>query len=467
MELAAEVRSGEVSAVLLGGEAGVGKSRLVVELSRRLAVDGWRVLAGECVELGGDGLPLAPLADVLRTLARTSPPDRLDAYLGAARAELAWLLPELGNEPGATAAASHAQLLELVLGMVTRIAAEAPLLLVVEDLHWADRSTLELIAFLTRTLQAVPVMVVMTYRSDELHRRHPLRPLLTTWERGRSVVRVELGRLTRAEVAEQLAGILDETPPAPVVDAVFERSQGNAYLVEEVLGIIRNGRLPDDLPPSLRDVLLAHLEQLADGAQLVVRAASAAGTSVPERLLASVVDLPPDAFGAALREVVEHHLLLVDDSIPGYAFRHALTRDAVYHDMLPGERVQLHAAYGEALTSQPELGGRAVSPMLAHHWYAALDLPRALAAATAAGRETAVHAPADALTHFERALEVWPRVADAEQLAGGDHVEVLGEAASAAYNAGINDRCLQLLDQALAEQPLSAVDERRALILEA
>ncbi len=100
MELARRVGSGEVSSVLLGGEAGVGKSRLVAELSRRLADDGWRVLAGECVELGGDGLPLAPLADVLRTLARTTPPDQLDSYLGAARPELAWLLPELGDEPG-------------------------------------------------------------------------------------------------------------------------------------------------------------------------------------------------------------------------------------------------------------------------------------------------------------------------------------------------------------------------------
>jgi DNA-binding CsgD family transcriptional regulator len=465
LEGAQRVSEGEPATFLVAGEAGVGKSRLVAEVSDRLAEDGWRVLTGECVELGGDGLPLAPLADVLRTLARTSTPAELDGYLGAARRELTWLLPELGDEPAATGSASQAQLLELVLGVFSRVARERPLLLVVEDLHWGDRSTLEMMAFLVRALRGAPVMVLMTYRSDEMHRRHPLRPLLTTWERGRSVARVELSRLTRGEVAEQLAGILDEQPANRVVDAVFERSQGNAYLVEEVLGILQGGRLPDDLPPSLRDVLLTHMELMSEEAQRVVRAASAAGTSVPERLLASVVELDSGPFRAALREVVEHHLLLVDDSIPGYAFRHALTRDAIYHDMLPGERVQLHASYGAALTDEPALAGRAVTSMLAHHWYAALDLPRALAAALAAGRESAAHAPADAQKHFERALEVWPRVADAEELAEAGHVAVLGEAAAAAYNAGVTDRSLQLLDQALAELPTGVDDVHRALIL--
>jgi DNA-binding CsgD family transcriptional regulator/tetratricopeptide (TPR) repeat protein len=379
-----------------------------------------------------------------------------------------WLLPELGDQTSATGGASQAQLLELVLGMVARVGADRPLLLVVEDLHWADRSTLELVAFLARALRGTPVMLVMTYRSDELHRRHPLRQLLTTWERGRNVSRIELARLTRSEVAEQLSGILGTDPPSQIIDAVFERSQGNAYFVEEVLGIIQGGRQPGDLPPSLRDVLLTHMELLSEDAQRVVRAASAAGASVPERLLASVVDLDPARFSAALREIVEHHLLVVDDSIPGYAFRHALTRDAVYHDMLPGERVQLHGSFGAALSTEPELAGRAVASMLAHHWYAALDLPRALAAALVAGRESVTHAPADAQKHFERALEVWPRVVDAEQLAAADHVEVLGEAATAAYNAGATDRCLQLLDQAVAEQPVGAGDDvRLALILEA
>ncbi|MBV9830095.1 MAG: AAA family ATPase [Marmoricola sp.] len=465
LRTADEVRAGSTASCLVAGEAGVGKSRLVAELAQRLESDGWRVLTGRCVELGGDGLPLAPLADVLRTLALTTTPEQLDDFLGAARRELVWLLPDLAGAAPDGGGASPAQLLELVLGVVARVGRDRPLLLVVEDLHWADRSTLELVAFLTRALQGTSVLLVMTYRSDELHRTHPFRPLLTTWERGRSVVRLELARLTRAEVRDQLAGILAEDPPGHVVDAVFERSQGNAYLAEEVLGIIQGGRPADELPPSLRDVLLTHVELLSPDAQATVRAASAAGTSVSEALLARVVELEPLGLGAALREAVEHHLLVVDDAIPGYAFRHALTRDAVYHDMLPGERVQLHSSYGEALSTDPALGGRGVSGMLAHHWYAALDLPRALDASVAAGRQAVTHAPADALEHFERALEVWPRVAEAEALAGNDHVGIMDEAATAAYNAGRTDRGLQLLDRALAELPPDAPRTRRASLL--
>jgi predicted ATPase len=335
--------SGAATALLVAGEAGVGKSRLVAEATARLVDDGWQVLSGECFELGSEGLPFAPLVDVLRSLVRTTPADELDDLLGPARQDLAWLLPELGDDVVAVAGASQARLLELVLALVGRLARRQPLVLVVEDLHWADRSTLELVAFLVRALRSERVLLVLTCRTDELHRHHPLRPVLAAWERARSVLRVDVPRLARDQVAVQLAAILGEQPRPSLVDAVYERSEGNAYFVEEVLQIVQQGRAPGELPQSLRDVLLTHVEALGDPAQRVLRAASAAGTSVPERVLAAVVaavtGLDRDAFAAAVREVVERHLLLVDESLPGYAFRHALTRDAVYHDMLPGERV--------------------------------------------------------------------------------------------------------------------------------
>ena len=463
--------SGAATALLVAGEAGVGKSRLVAEATARLVDDGWQVLSGECFELGSEGLPFAPLVDVLRSLVRTTPADELDDLLGPARQDLAWLLPELGDDVVAVAGASQARLLELVLALVGRLARRQPLVLVVEDLHWADRSTLELVAFLVRALRSERVLLVLTCRTDELHRHHPLRPVLAAWERARSVLRVDVPRLARDQVAVQLAAILGEQPRPSLVDAVYERSEGNAYFVEEVLQIVQQGRAPGELPQSLRDVLLTHVEALGDPAQRVLRAASAAGTSVPERVLAAVVaavtGLDRDAFAAAVREVVERHLLLVDESLPGYAFRHALTRDAVYHDMLPGELVELHAAYGEALTAGPETAGRATAAMLAHHWYAALDLPRALVAALSAGREAAALAPGDAQQHFERVLEVWARVPDAAERAGADHVEVLRAAAAAAYDAASFDRCLQLLDQAVAELPAGVDDPRRALLLNA
>jgi DNA-binding CsgD family transcriptional regulator/tetratricopeptide (TPR) repeat protein len=361
-----------------------------------------------------------------------------------------------------------AQLLELVLGLLGRLSAVRPVLLVLEDLHWADQSTLELVAFLVRSLRAVRVLLVATYRSDELHRRHPLRPLLTGWERVRTVDRVELLRFQRDEVATQLAAILADEPGPGLVDLVFDRSGGNAYLVEELAGVVRRGGDPADLPPSLVDVLLSGVDSLSVAAQRLLRTAAVAGKRVPERLLAEVAGLDEAELFAALREAVESHLLVVDQTAPGYEFRHALTRDALYEDMLPGERVRLHAAYGETLAREPGLAGddTGVAAALAHHWYAALDLPRALPASVSAGQAMTSYAPAEAQRHLERALEIWPRVADAEERTGLDQAEVVRLAADAAYQAGAVDRSVALFDQALADLPDERDFVRRALVME-
>jgi predicted ATPase/DNA-binding NarL/FixJ family response regulator len=463
---------GESTIVLVGGEAGVGKTRLVEEAAARAAQAGGRVLVGGCVELGGDALPFAPLVDALRSLARSTPEPQLAALLGPARRELARLLPEL--DPDAALAVSvdggrTSQLLELVLGVLGRLATEQPLMLVIEDLHWADASTLDLVALLVRALRGVRVLLVVTYRSDELHRGHPLRPLLTGWERVRSVQRIDLPRFARDEVAAQLRAILETAPDAQFVDLVFDRSEGNAFLVEEILGAVHTGADPHDLPPSLRAVLLARAEQLSEAAQRLLRTASAAGRSVPDQLLAAVAGLDEISLYAALREAVERHLLVVDDSGRGYAFRHALVRDAVYDDMLPGERVRLHTAYGQALSDDPSLAGGdgQVAATLAHHWYAAHDLPRALTASVDAARHAAAsYAPAEAQRHLERVLELWPGVPDAEERTGLDAIEPLRLAAESAWNAGAVDRALSLLDQALAEVNSAGGQVRRALLME-
>ena len=475
VSLAAPMRraeGGEPAVALIGGEAGVGKTRLVTELAGLGSAAGFFVLTGQCIELGEEGLPLAPLVDALRALARITPADELGELLGPAGSGLARLLPELW--PGAAIPASGegfqaGQLLELVLGLLGRLSVVRPVMFVIEDLHWADSSTLDLAAFLVRALRAVPVLLVITYRSDELHRRHPLRPLLSSWERIRSVDRIELGRFGRGEVVAQLAAILGGEPAPVVADEVFDRSGGNAYLVEEIAGVVRDGGDPGDLPPSLRDVLLSRVDAVSPAAQRLLRTASVAGRVVPDRLLAEVAGMGEAELFAALREAVENHLLLVDHTGHSYAFRHALTRDAVYDDMLPGERGRLHAAYGEALERDRTLAGdaAAVPALLAHHWYAALDLPRALPATIeAATSATASYAPAEALRHLERALEIWPRVADAEQRTGLDLVEVNRLAAEAAYQSGAVGRSLSLLEAALAGLPPGFDPVRRALLLE-
>ena len=207
----------------MAGESGVGKSRMIAELARRAREDGARVAIGECVELGDEELPYAPIVSVLRSLARDHDPV-LDELPPAARAELAALLPELGGEARAEREATtqgQPRLFEALLTLLDLLGREQPFALVLEDIHWADRSTRAFLVFLARSLWTERVLVIATYRSDELHRRHPLRPLLAELERDTRARRIELARLTRDELADLLADILggaadDELRRAPL-----------------------------------------------------------------------------------------------------------------------------------------------------------------------------------------------------------------------------------------------------------
>jgi ATP/maltotriose-dependent transcriptional regulator MalT len=465
--------AGEPAVVLVGGEAGVGKTRLVEEAAARARQDGARVLTGSCIEFGGEGLPLSPIVDALRSLLRVMDPDELDVVLGPARRELARLLPELDPDAALSTAPAgeegNMRLLELVFGVIQRLALDRPLMLVIEDLHWADRSTLDLAALLVRGLRGVRVLLVLTFRSDEIHRSHPLRPLVGGWERVRSVRRIELKRFTREEATRLLEAILGKPPTRSMVELLYERSEGNAFLIEEILAAIQAGAGPDELPVTLRDVLLARAERLSPDTQRLLRIAAAAGTSVPDRLLGAVAGLEEATLDTALREAIEHHVLTVDESDHGYRFRHELTRDAIYTDALPRERVRIHAAYAQALSGEPALAGSAAAAAaaLALHSAAAHDVPRALVASVDAARLSAAYAPAEALRHLERALELWPSVPDAAERCGIDLVEVLRLAGVSAYAAGDMDRSLALLDEALAEFGEDGAAERLALLLAA
>jgi DNA-binding NarL/FixJ family response regulator len=465
------VIAGEPATVLVGGEAGVGKSRLVHELIGQARSAGVRVLVGGCVELDGGGMPFAPLVDMLRTLASDLQAEELGTVFGSARGEIGRLVPELDDghaqPPGGDR--DPARVLELILGVIGRLAAQQPLMLAFEDVHWADRATLDLIALLVAGSSGRRLLLVFTVRSDELHRSHPFRRMAARWEQQRVVERMELDRLESRDVAGQIEAILGERPDSELVEFVFERSEGIPLFVEELLGAVRDGGVDQDyLPPSLRDVLLARAERLSPNAQHTLRVASAAARWVPERLLTIVAGLPETDLYPALREAVEHQLLVVDPSGRGYGFRHALAKAAIHEDLLPGERARLHKAYAEALESGAALAGPGLdaTAMLAHHWLAAHDLPRALPASVRAGRAAAAAAaPSAAQRHFELALEIWTQVPEAELQAGIDHAELLDAAAQAASQAGAVDRALALVDQALAEMGYGGTLERRALLL--
>jgi ATP/maltotriose-dependent transcriptional regulator MalT len=283
----------------------------------------------------------------------------------------------------------------------------------------------------------------------------------------RSVRRLELSRFSREEATSQLKAILGSTPPRSMIEPLYERSEGNAFLMEEIVAAMQAGAGPEELPVTLRDVLLARAERLSEPAQRLLRVAAVAGTSVSDRLLATVAGLDDATLDAALGEAIELQLLAPDDTDHGYRFRHALTRDAIYSDTMPRERVRTHAAYAEAVSSDPSLAGSAASAAaaLAVHWHAAHNAPGALVASVDAARLAAAFAPAEALRHLERALELWPGVPDAAQRCGTDIVEVLELAAGAAYAAGNLEQSLALYDEALSEIDEHEAGERAALLL--
>jgi predicted ATPase len=370
--------------VLLGGEAGVGKTRLIAELTSRCAT-GTRVLVGGCVPVGDGALPYAPIVEALRALIVDLGVSAVRELVGPSWPELARLLPALG-EPDHTVLpdqTAQARLFELLLGLLGRLGEQTPLVLVVEDVHWADRSTRDLLAFLARNLRRERVLLLVTYRNDE-RARQQLGPFLAELDRAGRVERIELTRLDQIQTRAQLVGILGTAPAAALVDAVFARSEGNPFFTEELLAALRAGS--GELPATVRDPLQGRIEALSESAQQVLRLAAAAGRQVPHPLLVAVAGLDEGPLNGALREAVAHQLLVMVED--GYQFRHALLREVVDAGLLPGERARLHAAYAHALTEWPELsaGSPAVAAAeLAIHWDAAGEPVRALPARVDAG----------------------------------------------------------------------------------
>ena len=419
------------SFAFISGESGVGKSRLVAEFEQRATGAGARVLTGHCLELGGTVFPYAPLVDALRPVADI---DALFHNVG-------------GDQP-----ASQARLFESLLGLLADLGRDAPLVLVLEDLHWADPSTRDFLVFLVRSARTEPLCLVATYRSDELHRRHPLRPVLAELERLPSVERIAVERFNRDEVAEQLTGILDAPPDQRLADRLYARAQGNPLYTEELLAASSEGL--GELPETLRDALVSRFERLPPNAQEVVRAAAVVERPMSHTLLEAIGTLAADDLLDGAREAVAHQILVTHPD-GTYAFRHALVGEAIYEDLLPGERTSLHSALAAALERDPSLLGdvpaTTVQAELACHWRGAHDLPRALGASVAAGLAARkIFAHSEALRHLERGLELWDRVPDAEERAGMSRCDVLRAAAAVAGNAFEAGRAVALQREALA-----------------
>lgn len=422
--------------VLIAGEAGVGKSRLINEAVRWAAERDIRVLRGNCLRLGSGAVPMGPMLDALRPLATGSSREEVDKLLGQPLAERLLALgqaPAMTPAPGISAETVHGQLVEASAGAFAELARRGATLLVIEDVQWIDRSSIDVCTLLTRWLVDGRLAIILSLRSDEPLRDGHLLNFIAELSRLDRYERVDLERLHRGEIARQVEAIRQEPAPPDLVDAIYARCQGNPFFAEELLAVLREPG-GDTLPRTLEAVLGARLGRLGEDAIDLVRAASVAGSPFDEDLLAGLFQRPAAAFHAALREAVGEHLLIREPGPQGaqLAFRHALLAELVYAELPKTERRALHGACARLIEARMgTTADVALSSRLAHHWDAAEDAGRALEAAVRAARiADAVGARPEAARHYERVLELTANDDPTRRFGELDRIALLERAAA-------------------------------------
>lgn len=442
-------RAGSPRTVIVRGEAGIGKTRLVQEFLAEAAVrrgDPPLVVAiGQCVDLGPIGAPFGPIRRVLRDLhaAVGTPTLRAAAGSPAVIATLAALVPGIADETPAEdqRTGEFAEAIEVLLESLSN---DRHVVVVIEDLQWADAATLALIKTLASTLRGRHLTIVATYRSDDIDRFHPLKPVLAELDRTRAIIRVEVGRLSSDEVAEQVAQLVADDPRD--LAGLTERSGGIPFLVEELVDLGDRG-----LPDTLRELVLARYARLSDEAQETVRVMAAGGVHSDHDVLVAVAPQSEHDLDLALREAIDARVVLADGA--GYAFRHALTQEAVHGEMLPSERVRVHRRYAEYLSERRSGSPDAISA-IAEHWLAARDLGAAFdATVVALARSSSDFSPATSAKLAERLTELWDQVPDAASRAGTTLPQLHLQAAQAWHDLGDAERALRSANEGLAVCP--------------
>jgi ATP/maltotriose-dependent transcriptional regulator MalT len=486
-ELLDASQEGRRATVFVGGEAGIGKTRLVTELARRARARDVEVLIGGCLDLEEGGVPYAPVVEALSDLGHRLTAGGRSAPAGATPGDVfgpdaARLGLVSGDDTGARGALEgQTTTLQAVERVLERLARVRPVLLIVEDVHWADRSTRDLIAYLASSGPPPPMAMVVTYRSDDLTTGHPLRGFIAELERRPGVTNLRLDRFGRAEAVALLTAVLGTTPDPALTEAIYQRSEGNPFFLEELAraASLRPDQAPEDVvPPLLSDLLASRLTRLSPDTQLVLRVAAVGGRRVGHDRLSAVLTIDASALDNALREARDANIITTEPAEERYEFRHALLHEAVYADVLPGERRTYHARYAELLAASPGRSGIEAWAELAHHWRAAGDEGQALAAMVEAGLAAeAGYALPEAHRYYEAAVELWEPAHRGATASGPpdlrlDRADLLTRAADAASRAGALERAIELTSAAIADvdpvaDPTAAglLHERRAWFL--
>ncbi|MBD3943358.1 AAA family ATPase [Microbacterium sp. NEAU-LLC] len=441
-EVAAVAETGR--AVVVSGDAGMGKTRLLRDFAAELqARDSPRapvVLRGACVDSGSGPAPLTAVTDLVRGLVDAIGADAVRAAAGPGADALGVLVPTLAD-----GTADSERLADVVVELFSELARTRQLVIIVEDLHWADGTTCEIVSRLVRRTAALPLFVLLTYRTDDVGRRHPLRPVLAELERSRLLAHRPLARLSPVEVGALANAVSGETLAAGVLHDIAARSDGIPFYVEELASFS-----DERLPTSLRDVLLLRYERMDAATRRFTRILATGGVEVAHPVLRAVFDGDEDSLESAVRAAVDAQIVVIRDD--AYAFRHALMQEAVYDELLPTERTRLHTAYAVALEALPPTPR--VLADIAHHWRAAHVPGRALAAAVAAqAAASGASAWTTAAETGERALELWDVVPDPEQVSGVPRAEVLRRTAAALVSANRLERAVEFARDAVDMWP--------------
>jgi len=435
---------GVPSAMLIEGEAGIGKSRLLGEFQGEIAARS-DVHIGRCLDLGTARSAYGPLTSVLRSIVQLLGVDETRTAVGGGIEALRMLVPEVGDGAVLRDRTSPDALRSAVVTLIEAAAERAPQVIVIEDLHWSDDSTLGMLSFLLRALQRGRLLLLITCRSDDVRRGDAVSRFIAETTRARVIDRLRLRRLdgaaTRQMVEQLRTGALSDAG----LENLMERAEGVPFFIEE-LACCAAGPLPD----SLRDMLLVRFDQLPDDARHIVQVASGAEGMLSHTLLTELAGLPDERLDDAIRSAALSGILTVDGD--QYTFRHALLREAVHDDLLPGERARLHRGYAEVLERRADAPGRCDRSSLAHHWRLAQVPDRALIESVRAMQEAKSRfAFATAARFGELALELWEQVPDAETVVGLPHVQLMRQIGSILRNAGEVERALVVADRALAE----------------
>lgn len=426
----ADARNGLPSVMLVSGDAGIGKSTIVSHSAWRAGVE---LYVGRATHIGGDTIPLAPLGDLLRQLRRTKAD--LLAHSPALAGLRQWFAP---GGAGAAAPGAHGDLFMAVLDLIALLAADHAVIVGFEDLHWADTATWDLFDYLARNLIDEQVVLVGTYRANEVATHASQRTRLAELTRLPSARRIHLEGLARDEVAQRIASVLGEAPPSALVDQIVARGRGNPFFTHELVAAHLAG---EAIPIVLSDLISAEIADLDDLPRLVLGAVATIGRDTSHELLAAVVDLPEREVEAAVRTVIDARLLIVDNG--SYRFRHPLLGEVVYADLLPPQQARLHRSVASVL--QQQVGGLRRADRageLAFHLDRAGDTEAAFAALLAAADAAETVAPGVAFGHLERAFELWDAVG--ERSATVDRGHRLWQAADLATSTVGNQRAVQL-----------------------